>query len=72
MVGLSTASMESVSGWWHQINESTQWQDSVFYFLCAAYGLVSAIALVRLLNYIPACRPYYQLLWGLSADFQHF
>lgn len=50
MVGLSTASMESVSGWWHRINESTEWQDGVFYFLCAAYALVSAIALIQLIR----------------------
>lgn len=50
MVGLSTASVESVSGWWHQINESAQWQHGVFYFLCAAYALVSAIALIQLIR----------------------
>lgn len=32
--------------WWNQINESTQWQDAIFFALCAAYALVSAVALV--------------------------
>ncbi|PIA57274.1 hypothetical protein AQUCO_00600186v1 [Aquilegia coerulea] len=36
--------------WWNEINESTHWQDGIFYFLCAAYALVSAIALVQLIR----------------------
>jgi len=36
-----------VGDWWQDINDSTQWQDGVFYTLCAAYALVSAVALVR-------------------------
>lgn len=32
--------------WWVEINESTQWQDAIFFALCAAYALVSAVALV--------------------------
>lgn len=35
-----------VGNWWDEINESTQWQDGIFYALCAAYALVSAVALV--------------------------
>ncbi|KAL5730819.1 E3 ubiquitin-protein ligase tom1 [Ranunculus cassubicifolius] len=36
--------------WWNQINESTHWQDGIFYFLSAAYALVSFIALLQLLR----------------------
>lgn len=48
---LSSAPMEVaalVLRWWDDINESTQWQDGIFYFLCAAYALVSSVALVSL------------------------
>jgi len=34
--------------WWDQINDSTRWQSAIFYFLCAAYALVSSIALVSI------------------------
>ncbi|KAG0472475.1 hypothetical protein HPP92_017021 [Vanilla planifolia] len=40
----------TVSGWWDEVNESPQWQDGVFYFLCAAYTLVSAVALIQLVR----------------------
>ncbi|XP_042378395.1 tobamovirus multiplication protein 1-like [Zingiber officinale] len=40
----------SLSSWWDQINESPKWQDGVFYFLCAAYALVSSVALVQLIR----------------------
>lgn len=36
------------SDWWDEINESSQWQDGIFYTLCAAYALVSSVALVSL------------------------
>lgn len=49
-VEASAATKEAVSGWWDEINGSTQWQDGVFYFLCAAYALVSAIALIQLIR----------------------
>ncbi|CAL9775452.1 tobamovirus multiplication protein 1-like [Musa acuminata AAA Group] len=39
-----------LSNWWDEINESRQWQDGVFYFLCAAYALVSSVALVQLIR----------------------
>lgn len=42
-----------VSGWWDhwdEINESTQWQDGIFYALCAAYALVSSVALIQLVR----------------------
>lgn len=32
--------------WWEEINESANWQDGIFFALCAAYALVSAVALV--------------------------
>lgn len=37
---------EAISDWWKEINESPQWQDTIFYLLSASYALVSAIALV--------------------------
>ncbi|KAK9155754.1 hypothetical protein Sjap_003234 [Stephania japonica] len=33
------------SGWWEEINDSARWQDGIFFFLCAAYALVSSVAL---------------------------
>lgn len=36
--------------WWDEINESTQWQDGIFYALCAAYALVSSVALIQLIR----------------------
>ncbi|KAL6197606.1 hypothetical protein ACLB2K_033213 [Fragaria x ananassa] len=50
---LSSAPMEVaalVLGWWDDINVSTQWQDGIFYFLCAAYALVSSVALFQLIR----------------------
>ncbi|XP_050371685.1 tobamovirus multiplication protein 1 [Argentina anserina] len=50
---LSSAPVEVaalVLGWWDDINESTQWQDGIFYFLCAAYALVSSVALFQLIR----------------------
>ncbi|WOL04917.1 tobamovirus multiplication protein 1-like [Canna indica] len=40
----------NLSSWWDEINESRQWQDGVFYFLCAAYALVSSVALIQLIR----------------------
>ncbi|KAF2558565.1 hypothetical protein F2Q68_00013997 [Brassica cretica] len=34
-----------MTNWWEEVNESTQWQDGIFFALCGAYALVSAIAL---------------------------
>ncbi|GMI77525.1 hypothetical protein HRI_001421800 [Hibiscus trionum] len=39
-----------VSSWWDEINESTHWQDGIFYTLCAAYALVSFVALIQLIR----------------------
>ncbi|KAL0012371.1 hypothetical protein SO802_007479 [Lithocarpus litseifolius] len=45
------ADMEAlVAGWWDDVNESSQWQDGIFYTLCAAYALVSSIALIQLIR----------------------
>lgn len=38
------------SDWWVDINESTKWQDAIFFALCAAYALVSAVALIQLIR----------------------
>lgn len=47
---LSSATAEAgtaqFSNWWDQINDSQRWQDGIFFTLCAAYALVSAVALV--------------------------
>lgn len=34
--------------WWKDIDESEEWQEGIYYTLCAAYGLVSLVALVLL------------------------
>lgn len=39
-----------VSSWWDDINESTVWQDGIFYTLCALYALVSSVALIQLIR----------------------
>ncbi|KAL6567486.1 E3 ubiquitin-protein ligase tom1 [Orobanche gracilis] len=33
------------ASWWEEINESVKWQDGMFFLLCAAYAVVSVIAL---------------------------
>ncbi|XP_043690081.1 tobamovirus multiplication protein 1-like [Telopea speciosissima] len=38
------------SNWWDEINESTRWQDGIFFSLCATYALVSAVALIQLIR----------------------
>ncbi|KAL9674317.1 hypothetical protein QQ045_030589 [Rhodiola kirilowii] len=38
------------SDWWDEINDSVQWQDGIFFTLCAAYGLVSSVALIQLIR----------------------
>ncbi|XP_071920373.1 tobamovirus multiplication protein 1 isoform X2 [Coffea arabica] len=38
------------ANWWHKINESVEWQDGIFYTLCAAYALVSSVALIQLIR----------------------
>ncbi|XP_028767802.1 tobamovirus multiplication protein 1 [Neltuma alba] len=39
-----------LSDWWDEINDSSGWQDAIFYFLCAAYALVSSVALIQLIR----------------------
>ncbi|KDP20769.1 hypothetical protein JCGZ_21240 [Jatropha curcas] len=39
-----------VGNWWDEINDSTRWQDGIFYALCAAYALVSSVALIQLIR----------------------
>ncbi|GAB4849647.1 E3 ubiquitin-protein ligase tom1 [Ancistrocladus abbreviatus] len=41
---------QSMAGWWDDINESTQWQDGIFFTLCAAYALVASVALIQLVR----------------------
>ncbi|KAF5936945.1 hypothetical protein HYC85_024451 [Camellia sinensis] len=36
-----------LSNWWNEIENSEQWQQGIFYTLCASYALVSLIALVQ-------------------------
>ncbi|XXG41686.1 hypothetical protein AAC387_Pa01g2100 [Persea americana] len=43
---ISATELSSLSNWWDEINESTQWQNDIFFFLCTAYALVSYVALV--------------------------
>ncbi|XP_059301491.1 tobamovirus multiplication protein 1-like [Lycium ferocissimum] len=38
------------SKWWDEINESVEWQDGIFYSLCAAFALVSSVALIQLIR----------------------
>ncbi|XP_008803637.2 tobamovirus multiplication protein 1-like [Phoenix dactylifera] len=47
---VSGLALGAFSDWWTEINESPQWQNGVFYFLCAAYALVSAVALIQLIR----------------------
>ncbi|MED6147086.1 E3 ubiquitin-protein ligase tom1 [Stylosanthes scabra] len=36
--------------WWDQVNNNTDWQNAIFYFLCAAYALGSSVALIQLIR----------------------
>ncbi|XP_057764865.1 tobamovirus multiplication protein 1-like [Salvia miltiorrhiza] len=38
------------ANWWDEINESVEWQDGIFYSLCAAYALVCSVALIQLIR----------------------
>ncbi|KAH9658174.1 Tobamovirus multiplication protein 1 [Citrus sinensis] len=40
----------NANDWWNKINESDEWQSGIFYALCAAYVLVSLVALVQLVR----------------------
>ncbi|KAK4858519.1 hypothetical protein QYF36_017684 [Acer negundo] len=39
-----------MTSWWDEINDSTRWQDGIFFALCAAYALVSTVALIQLIR----------------------
>jgi len=60
--------MQCASQWLDEINESTKWQDGIFYTLCAAYGLV----LRRFSNIMPFLFlwPWYKL-FTLNYEFQN-
>ncbi|XP_056849209.1 tobamovirus multiplication protein 1-like [Raphanus sativus] len=47
-----------MANWWDNVNESTQWQNGIFFFLCGAYALVSAFALVQLVRIQMRSRDY--------------
>ncbi|RWR89915.1 tobamovirus multiplication protein 1-like protein isoform X1 [Cinnamomum micranthum f. kanehirae] len=36
--------------WWKEIDESKQWQEAIFYCLCASYTTVACVALVQLIR----------------------
>ncbi|XP_027351518.1 tobamovirus multiplication protein 1-like isoform X2 [Abrus precatorius] len=36
--------------WWDRTNNSTHYQNAFFYFLCAAYALISSVALIQLIR----------------------
>lgn len=38
------------SSWWVTINNSTSWQDGVYFALCSAYALVGAAAMIQLIR----------------------
>lgn len=42
--------LEAASDWWDEVDESQQWQDGIYYALCAGYSLVAAVALVQLIR----------------------
>ncbi|KAK9673925.1 hypothetical protein RND81_12G199100 [Saponaria officinalis] len=50
LVSVGILRTELMTEWWDEINESTQWQDCIFFTLSAAYALVSAVALVQLIR----------------------
>ncbi|XP_050215097.1 tobamovirus multiplication protein 1 [Mercurialis annua] len=39
-----------VGNWWDEINDTIEWQDGIFYALCATYALVSSVALIQLIR----------------------
>ncbi|KAF5728591.1 tobamovirus multiplication protein 1 [Tripterygium wilfordii] len=51
LVGLGPMELrELATSWWDEVDESSQWQDRIFYTLCAAYALVSSVALIQLVR----------------------
>ncbi|XP_044497414.1 tobamovirus multiplication protein 1 isoform X1 [Mangifera indica] len=50
-LSLTPVELGPLSGnWWDEINDSSEWQDGIFYTLCAAYALVSSVALIQLIR----------------------
>ncbi|CAH1426186.1 unnamed protein product [Lactuca virosa] len=45
-----TGGINLLNEWWNGVDGSQKWQEGVFYALCAAYALVSLIALVQLVR----------------------
>ncbi|CAI9287064.1 unnamed protein product [Lactuca saligna] len=45
-----TGDINLLNEWWNGVDGSQKWQEGVFYALCAAYALVSLIALVQLVR----------------------
>ncbi|XP_042037256.1 tobamovirus multiplication protein 1-like [Salvia splendens] len=41
---------ELSASWWNEINASVQWQDGIFFTLCAVYALLSSVALIQLIR----------------------
>ncbi|XP_042042087.1 tobamovirus multiplication protein 1-like [Salvia splendens] len=41
---------ELSASWWNDINASVQWQDGIFFTLCAVYALLSSVALIQLIR----------------------
>ncbi|KAJ4981171.1 hypothetical protein NE237_032008 [Protea cynaroides] len=51
LINMSPTELEALfSNWWEEINESTRWQDGIFYSLCAVYALISSVALIQLIR----------------------
>ncbi|GAB4847806.1 Tobamovirus multiplication protein 3 [Ancistrocladus abbreviatus] len=42
--------LKDASNWWNDISKSHEWQDRIFHFLAALYGIVSVVALVQLVR----------------------
>ncbi|GLJ12013.1 hypothetical protein SUGI_0182000 [Cryptomeria japonica] len=40
----------STWNWWEKLNDSTEWQDGVFFTLAGAYAIVAAVALIQLIR----------------------
>ncbi|XP_029123861.1 tobamovirus multiplication protein 1 isoform X2 [Elaeis guineensis] len=48
--GLEGMGRRNGIAWWDEIDGSEEWQRGIFYALCAAYSLVSLVALVQLIR----------------------
>ncbi|KAJ8759644.1 hypothetical protein K2173_009291 [Erythroxylum novogranatense] len=50
MAEVVALNLKEAHSWWHHINESVEWQDSIFHVLAVLYGLVAVVALVQLVR----------------------